>query len=147
MTIDELTREDSGTEKGIPISAIRDTDRQGGGGENSGGRRREPTSFYYGVITGGLLAGALYFGYQTAVKEITHFRIYDVQMSDGKDAAKQYALDLWKEIHPQKETWFRNIIYHGKKRGVLDYLGYKAIEELQQRQQPTTSVKPGKDSL
>lgn len=142
MTIDELIRENPSNEKKI---AVKDTERQGDGRGNSGGRRRIP--FYSGVITGGLLAGALYFGYQAIVQVKTDFGIYGVQISDGRNAAKQYALDLWKEIHPQKETWFRNIIYHGKKRAVLDYLGYRKLEEMQQRPQPTTPLKPGKGSL
>lgn len=142
MSLDELTKKNLEESGAMPV---RDTDKQGDGRGNSSGRKSTP--FYGGVIVGGLLAGALYFGYQTAVKEITRFRIFHVQISGGKDAAKQYALDLWKEIHPQEETWFGNIIYHGKKQGVVDYLGYTTLKELQQRQQPTTPVKPGKGSL
>ncbi len=81
------------------------------------------------AIIGALFYGA-YLSFHATYEVITDLRIYHVQNNEGKAAAVEYAQSLWKEIHSQEETFMGNVLHSGKKSAVLEYLGYRKLEDI-----------------
>jgi len=43
-------------------------------------------------------------------------------------AAIEYSKKKWEEIHPHEEAFFGNVLHSGKRRAVLEYLGYRKLD-------------------
>ncbi len=75
---------------------------------------------------------ALVLGYavtQATGYVLTDVNIRRVQIQQGKVAAVEYSKKEWAEIHPHEETFLGNVLHAGKRRAVLEYLGYRGLDE------------------